>query len=144
MLHLILQSSKTLSDSLALFGLLAILLSRHSLVHISAGLEQIGLVIHDYVATVCDSRRTRMIGHLSLADVYAKEFLSDVTDGAGVKHASISVIGLQTGVRRNQALPSRRQRPDWRLKKDGLTSLGIVLHICWHWVLSMFSDKSYV
>jgi len=68
-----------------------------------AGLEKVGLVIDDCVATVCDSARTRIIGHLSLADVYAKEFLSDVTDGAGVKHASISVIGLQTGFRSTQA-----------------------------------------
>ena len=52
--------------------------------------------------------RTKIIGHLSLADVYAKEFLSDVTDGAVVKHATISVIFLQTGVNRPQSLPESR------------------------------------
>lgn len=39
---------------------------------------------------------TRIVGHLSLAEVYANEVLSDVTDGATVKAVSISVILLQT------------------------------------------------
>ena len=62
-------------------------------------------MIGDCVASACDFIRTRIIGHLSLADVNANEFLSDVTDGATVKHASISVIVLQAGVKSTQALP---------------------------------------
>jgi hypothetical protein len=49
--------------------------------------------------------RTKIIGHLSLADVYANEFLSDVTDGAVVTRGTISVILLQTGVNSPRALP---------------------------------------
>lgn len=33
------------------------------------------------------SVRTRIMGHLDLAEVYANEFWSEVTDGAMVKHS---------------------------------------------------------
>lgn len=62
-------------------------------------------MVVDCVANAYHPIRTRIIGHLSLADVNANEFLSDVTDGATVKHASISVINLQIGVKSTQALP---------------------------------------
>ena len=69
----------------------------------------------DRVASANHSIRTRMIGHLSLADVNANEFLSDVTDGATVRHASISVVVLQTGVQSTQALPKRI----WQMAQKG-------------------------
>lgn len=71
--------------------------------------------------------RTRIVGHLSLAEVYANEFLSDVTDGAVVKHATISVIFLQIGPQHcsmaNDAITCGLE-----MSEDGLTGFGIVLH----------------
>jgi hypothetical protein len=34
------------------------------------------------VIVACNLKLTRIVGHLDLAEVYANEFLSDVTDGA--------------------------------------------------------------
>jgi len=87
-----------------------------------------------------DLARTRIIGHLSLADVYAKEFLSDVTDCAVVRHASISVVVLQTAVKSIQVLPDSiaddgTACDSW---KSGLTGLGVVFHVGWLLVFSMF------
>jgi hypothetical protein len=69
-------------------------------------------VIVECVTSACNLIRTRMIGHLSLADVNANEFLSDVTDGATVRHKLISVAVLQTGIKSTQALSRgvRRRR----------------------------------
>ena len=121
MLQLVFQCGKALDDSLALCGLLSVFFSRHSLVHIidGAGLGKSQLVIGDYVASAYHPIRTRMIGHLSLADVYANEFLSDVTDWAAVKHALISVVVLQTVVKSTQASPRHvcRRRHSLRLEE---------------------------
>ena len=113
MLNLVLQRGKLLRDSLAFFGLLAILFSRHCLVHIidSASLRENQLVIGDCMATLQNLTHTRIIGHLSLAEVYANEFLSDVTDGAVVKHAWISVIVLQTGLKRHTSIAELQKTP---------------------------------
>lgn len=95
----------------------------------------------DCVASAYHSIRTRIIGHLSLADVNANEFLSDVTDGAIVRHASISVVVLQTSVKSTQALPKgfgRRRKRAHNLRIRELTGLGIVFHVGWRVVLSMF------
>ena len=99
-------------------------------------------MIADYVASVCHSIRTRIIGHLSLADVNANEFLSDVTDGAAVRHKLVSVVVLQTGVKSTQALHCPEVFADdataCDLKNSGLTGLGIVFHVGWHLISSMF------
>lgn len=93
-------------------------------------------MIGDCVASACDFIRTRIIGHLSLADVNANEFLSDVTDGAAVRHKLVSVVVLQTGVKSTQALHCPEVFADdataCDLKNSGLTGLGIVFHVGWH------------
>ena len=92
------------------------------------------------MASAHDSARTRIIGHLSLADVCANEFLSDVTDWAVVRHVSISVIVLETAVKSIQVLPDSiaDNGIDCDSRKSGLTGLGVIFHVGWLLVFSMF------
>ena len=110
MLNLVFQRCQLLRNGLAFLSLLAVLLGGYGLVHIINGASlqyicQYRLAVRD-IGFCRGIRRTRIMGHRDLAEVYANEFWSDVTDGAIVRHASISVVVLQTSVKSTQALPS--------------------------------------